>query len=843
MPLQRNWLKKSILIPVALAATVATLFLLVLLLTVLSQAARHEFARDIATTRAHWHEDVTHRSNTLLALGRWIGDNVPLRSAGATMNRNELRALAVPLFNDMQEQYKVSCFSLLRTDGSPLLRLGHEGSETNSVISPVLTRAMASGKTQSGIETDHWNKLQLRVAVPWRQGDHLLGYIMLGQSADAILAELDQLFGMKHIVALRRDHAAATDRVQGDPTLLLLESTLVNIPERLRQLLSIPRIAELNEGMTLEQHGRWYHAGLIPLDDQQAQPFGWIVVLRDVSGVRTTLLLSIAVVSVVTLIVLGLLLAFLHRITTQAERQFATVYDELQQSFERLEQAHTEWIESFDAIEQPIFIHDERYRVIRANRAYAERAGMPLPQLLGKPYWEVFPFGEGPLPACRAALEGGRYRHEEEVRLPNGEVYISRAFPIRDSNGNYTYSIHVMQDVTELERLSNALSHENRARRTVSASNQALIHANDEMELLHQVCTVATTLGGYHIAWVGLKHDDAEQTLERVAIAGFGEDDPEIPPLQWNEQAAHTHLSSYAVHRGEVVVLQDVRHNTRFQDTAALAERFDYNSAAAIPLQVDAKTIGVLYIAARPLNAFTDEEVILLKELADDLSFGITALRERRARAQAEHNHLETLEKLRNTLNKTVQGIALAVEARDPYTAGHQQRVSELVAALARVLGWDEERIEAVRVAGIVHDVGNIYVPAEILSKPGKLSAVEFELVKTHAEVGHRILSAIDFPWPVAEMVLQHHERLDGSGYPQGLKNGDIMVEAQLIGAAEQIEAMTSHRPYRPALGIDAALRELEQQRGRKYLPEVVDACIRLFREQDYHIAPAPHLG
>jgi len=174
------------------------------------------------------------------------------------------------------------------------------------------------------------------------------------------------------------------------------------------------------------------------------------------------------------------------------------------------------------------------------------------------------------------------------------------------------------------------------------------------------------------------------------------------------------------------------------------------------------------------------------------------------------------------------------VEARDPYTAGHQQRVARLACAIAcdMALGGDED--EGIRLGGMIHDIGKIHLPAEILSKPGRLSDMEFALVKSHTRVGYDILKDIDFPWPVADIAHQHHERLDGSGYPQGLRGDEICLEARIVAVADVVEAMSSHRPYRPALGIDAALKEIEARRGIWFDPEAVDACLRLFRKKGF---------
>jgi len=174
------------------------------------------------------------------------------------------------------------------------------------------------------------------------------------------------------------------------------------------------------------------------------------------------------------------------------------------------------------------------------------------------------------------------------------------------------------------------------------------------------------------------------------------------------------------------------------------------------------------------------------------------------------------------------------VEARDPYTAGHQRRVSELAAAIALEMGLPEEQVNGIHLAAMIHDVGKIHIPAEILSKPGKLNDIEFMLVKTHPQSGYDILKGVKFPWPIADIILQHHERMDGSGYPQGLKDGEILLESRIMAVADVVEAMSSHRPYRPALGIMAALSEIDRGRRSVYDPEVVDACLRLFVEKRF---------
>ena len=203
-------------------------------------------------------------------------------------------------------------------------------------------------------------------------------------------------------------------------------------------------------------------------------------------------------------------------------------------------------------------------------------------------------------------------------------------------------------------------------------------------------------------------------------------------------------------------------------------------------------------------------------------------------RESAEAEVQSTLDKLRSAMGGIVQAMALTVERRDPYTAGHQRRVSDLARGVAAEMALSAHQIDGIRMAGLIHDLGKICVPVEILSKPGQLSEIEHALIKDHPQVGYEILKEIEFPWPVAQIVLQHHERIDGSGYPAGLCGEDILVEARTLSVADVVEAMASHRPYRPTLGRDMALEEISQNRGVLYDPDVVDACMKLLLEKDF---------
>ena len=191
-------------------------------------------------------------------------------------------------------------------------------------------------------------------------------------------------------------------------------------------------------------------------------------------------------------------------------------------------------------------------------------------------------------------------------------------------------------------------------------------------------------------------------------------------------------------------------------------------------------------------------------------------------------------EKLKKTMNAIIETISKIIDTRDPYTAGHQHRVYQLASRIAKEMHLSKEKVEAVNIAALIHDIGKIGIPSEILTKPSKLTDIEFSLMKSHSQIGHDILKDIDFPYPIAKIILQHHERNNGSGYPNGLKAADMLLEAKIIGVADVVEAMSSHRPYRAALGVDVALDEIVKNKDILYDPEVADVCIKLFREKGF---------
>jgi putative nucleotidyltransferase with HDIG domain/PAS domain S-box-containing protein len=758
------------------------------------------------------------------------------------------------------------------------------------------------------------------------------------------------------------------------------------------------------------------------------------------------------------------------------KQQHAATQPSEDEALKKMEQAHQEWMSALDAINDPVFVHDREFCILRANRAYQQRVGIPFKEFIGRPYFEFFPKSDGPMPSCLLVPQPTDERLDEEIEIES-RIYRSRAFPVSDEQGEFIFSVHTLEDVTDRKKMDDSLresrelllafiarspiyafiknvtpsesrvlaasdnfvdmtgipgqemigktmqelfpadfaekitaddwnsvsgnkvlhldeklngrsymtlkfpipfgklnclagytiditeqkqaeqrlldsdaryrslfanmlnayaychmlyedgrpidyvhlevnaafekhtglkdvvgkpisevipslheldpqfldrytrvvasgqpehfesfasalgkwfsisvyraeaehfivifdditerkQHEitlqraNRALRTISAGNQTLIHSSDEATLLRDMCEVAVKFGGYRMAWIGYARHDAEKSIEQMAQAGFDEGCPNLQPLTWNDTKRASCPAADAIIQNKARVVQDINNDASSDAWQAHASSLGYASCIALPLLDGEDAFGVLVLFDEKVDVFDAEEVELLEEMAGDLAFGILTLRLKLAHSDHEQH-------LQGNMMKTVEAIASIVEMRDPYTSGHQRRVAELAGAIAQKMGMTTEEKLAIHLAGIVHDLGKIKIPAEILSKPGRLNDIEYDLIKMHAQAGFEILKEIEFTWPIAEMVYQHHERMDGSGYPRGIKGDDLLPGARILAVADVMEAMSSHRPYRPGLGSDAALAELARGRGTLFDSQVVDACTVLIREDGYEL-------
>jgi len=475
-----------------------------------------------------------------------------------------------------------------------------------------------------------------------------------------------------------------------------------------------------------------------------------------------------------------------------------------------------------------IAIFNQKHEIVEANARFAEMLGYTPEELLKCHTWDFeAAMSEAQIRKAFADMPSIHTTIETQHRRKDGTFYDAEVSLGGTVVGSEPLLFSITRDITERKEAAESLKRANRALKTLSAGNLALVRATSEEGLLKEVTKLVVRNGGYSLATVVYLEDDPEKSLTPVAWAGYRRQRYWVQGLSWGTTENGNFPTALAVRKGKTQICREIGESAYYDPWRKAAAARGYVSCIALPLFENGRVFGVLSIYATEPESFDKDEVHLLEELANDLAYGILNLRTR-----AAHEQHEAL--LRDSLEQSIQAIAATVESRDPYTAGHQKRVAELSTAIGREMGLDDEHLRALGFAGIIHDLGKIHIPAEILSKPGQLSDIEYKLIQTHPEAGYDIVKDIRFPWPIAQIILQHHERLDGSGYPNGLKGDAILLEAKIIAVADTVDAIASHRPYRSARGIDVAMRELKNGSGSAFEPAVVDACIRLFTEKSF---------
>ncbi|QWD49371.1 HD domain-containing protein [Polynucleobacter paneuropaeus] len=362
----------------------------------------------------------------------------------------------------------------------------------------------------------------------------------------------------------------------------------------------------------------------------------------------------------------------------------------------------------------------------------------------------------------------------------------------------------------------------------------ALARVESTNLLIQEVCSAIAAQGPYVLAWVGKAEDDENKTVKFLGGAGEAIAYTNEVQVSWSDQqASGLGPAGVVIRTGQSCIIEDTQTDDNFLAWRKLSENFGIRSAMGAPIPDGGDhPFGVLLVYSKIPSAFAPTDAILFESLAKEIGFGLRAIERQHQLDDQIHEKELIQERLATSLRATIEAMSRTMEWRDPYTAGHQKRVAEISMAIARKLQWHEERVQALYMAAMVHDIGKMSVPSEILTKPSRLTSIEMQLVQGHVDSGYQILKDIPFPWPIADMVRQHHERLDGSGYPQGLKGDQISPEGRILAVADTIEAMSSHRPYRPGLGLDAAMKEIRAEAGSKLDASIVDAAFALESEQ-----------
>lgn len=392
------------------------------------------------------------------------------------------------------------------------------------------------------------------------------------------------------------------------------------------------------------------------------------------------------------------------------------------------------------------------------------------------------------------------------------------------------------RDITDRVVSEHQLATQNWALRAYASTALALgqVHSS-EGQLLQSICTAITDESVYPLAWIGIAEDSPGKPIRITASAGRAVEYLDDMHLSWSEDVIGGQgPAGICIRTNELQIMEDYETSDSVLPWRERTRKFGIRSAVAIPVTIEGGWRGVLVVYAAEPNAFEPIAMDVFQDLARQIAFGVRAIEQEKS-LETERQRTSRMQKqLAEALSAMVEPIVLAMEMRDPYTAGHQSRVADIACAMGREMGWAEDRLQGLRIAAQVHDIGKISIPAEILTKPGKLNDAERAMINQHSETGYTILKDIPFPWPIAEIVRQHHEKMDGTGYPLGLKGDEILPEARVLAVADIVEAMTCYRPYRPGIQLDTVLEYIEKDVDGQLDPEAVRVCLDLFRNKHF---------
>lgn len=501
-----------------------------------------------------------------------------------------------------------------------------------------------------------------------------------------------------------------------------------------------------------------------------------------------------------------------------------------------------------EAAQDSIFIVDRDLKILYVNAHGANQLGGSPQMITGLNLSELFPPGalDGQVFNLNKVFNSGRPMLVDDLSsFRNEDVWLStRLIPIKDGDGKVNAVIGFSRDITERRRAEDkikkseaSLKQQLKYAAAINDMADVLIATEDSRKMLNSMVEIMGETLDVDRALI-YKVDFKENTVDGLT--------------EWlnpNSSGLESTKRTYSLDmflRGAMYMWKNkkplISHYNEVnpelvQDgsSEALHGGMDIKSLIWHPFGFGDKSFyALVFNQVSERRDWTDDEMLFIKSVAEQVAVAINKLNLVKAREKADKELQESTERLRAILDETVAALATTAEKKDPYTAGHTNRVVQLACAIAADMSLSEDKAEGVRIAAMVHDIGKLYVPAEILTKPANLNELEFGIVQAHSEYGFDILKTINFPWPVAKAVMQHHERVDGSGYPAGLKDEEICVEARILAVADVVESMCSHRPYRPKLGIKKALAELTANKGKLYDSDVVDACVRVFNDRGF---------
>jgi PAS domain S-box-containing protein len=442
----------------------------------------------------------------------------------------------------------------------------------------------------------------------------------------------------------------------------------------------------------------------------------------------------------------------------------------------------------------------------------------------------------------------GEFLHVDKLPSQHGGYHIQRKdgqlLPVTISSSKSValdgrpVVIGVYFDVSELEEREHRLATNKWAISAYADAAIALLQNQTSESLLEAICQAITRESAYLFAWVGIAEDGPNKPVRVAASAGSAAGYLNGLQFSWSEDnPTGQGPTGICIRTRRLQLVEDTETSPLYTRWRERARQFGVRSSVAIPFANNGSLRGSLHVYSAQPYAFESMAIQVFQHLAEQLGHGIHTIEQERLLHAEQERLAKTERQLTEALSAMVAPIVTAMEMRDPYTAGHQMRVADIACAIGKEKGWSDARLQGLRVASMVHDIGKISISADLLTKPTRLTRADWEIIHEHSATGFRILKDIPFPWPVAEIVRQHHERLDGSGYPFGLKGDAILPEAKVLAVADVVEAMAAFRPYRSAIPMDIVLREIESQSGTRLNAEDVKICADLFREKKYALS------